>query len=107
MLKVFQIQLTDDEIALLNREGWGCTDPRIQAYGRRSLGEVGPIELYDHVANVDTDDLEAAFILMNLWNDESKITRIGESISSMSVGDIIENEQGERFVCASFGFNKI
>lgn len=108
MIKVFQIQLTDEEIALLNREGWGAS-PRIKAYADRSFDDMFKaenFEMYDHVANVDTDDMEHAFTLMNLWEDESKIERLGP-LSSMSVGDILEMEDGSRFRCASFGFKAI
>ena len=110
MLKVFQIQLTDAEIGTLNREGWESTNERIRAYGTRSFESTFKSENfkhYDYVADVDTNDHEEAFMLMNLWEDESKITRRHDKVSSMSVGDIIEDEDGNLFRVASFGFTKI
>ncbi len=104
MIKVYQIQLTDAEIAAVNN---GETSDRIKAYFDRSFERTFKSEnfqYYDHVANVATDDMEEAFNLMNLWNDESKVERLGPC-SSMSVGDIVEVD-GELFRCASFGFEK-
>jgi hypothetical protein len=107
MIKVYQIQLTDEEIAIVN-SGEEYT-PRIKAYFDRSFDSTFKAEnfqYYDHVANVSSDDLEESFMLMNLWDDESKIERLGPC-SSMSVGDILEMEDGTKYRCASFGFAAI
>lgn len=111
MIKVYQIQLTDAEIAELNSKGWEGleADTRLAAYRDRTFEATFKPEsfkFYDHVANVDAGDMEEAFTLMNLWNDESKIERFGP-LSSMSVGDILEMEDGQRYRCASFGFTAI
>jgi hypothetical protein len=109
MIKVYQIQLTDAEIQELNSKGWGGleADTRLAAYRDRGLKFKSKyFQFYDHVANVDAADLEEAFTLMNLWNDESKVERLGP-LSSMSVGDILETEDGQRYRCASFGFTAI
>lgn len=108
MFKVFQIQLTNSEVDAINTIGWDAT-PRTQAYADRSFDSTFKVEnfkFYDHVANVDAADLEDAFHLMNLWDDESKIERL-DRCSSMSVGDIIEDADGRLFRCASFGFSAI
>ncbi len=105
MIKVYQIQLTDAEIAAVND---GETSDRIKAYFDRSFERTFKAEnfqYYDHVANVATDDMEDAFRLMNLWDDESKVERLGPC-SSMSVGDILEVD-GALFRCSSFGFTAI
>ncbi len=105
MIKVYQIQLTDAEIAAVND---GETSDRIKAYFDRSFERTFKAEnfqYYDHVANVVTDDMEDAFRLMNLWDDESKVERLGPC-SSMSVGDILEVD-GALFRCSSFGFTAI
>ncbi len=105
MIKVYQIQLTDAEIAAVNN---GETSDRIKAYFDRSFERTFKAEnfqYYDHVANVVTDDMEDAFRLMNLWDDESKVERLGPC-SSMSVGDILEVD-GALFRCSSFGFTAI
>lgn len=106
MIKVYQIQLTDLEITVANEGG---STPRLKAYFDRSFESTFKVENfvhYDHVANVDTTDFEDAFRLMNLWDDESKVERLGRC-SSMSVGDILELQDGSRYRCASFGFTAI
>ena len=105
MIKVYQIQLTDAEIAAVNN---GETSDRIKAYFDRSFErtfKAENIQYYTHVANVDTNDMEEAFALMNLWEDESKVEKLGPC-SSMSVGDILDVD-GTLFRCASFGFEAI
>jgi hypothetical protein len=107
MIKVYQIQLTDLEITVANEGG---STPRLKAYFDRSWPmstfKAENFQYYTHVANVDTTDFEDAFRLMNLWDDESKVERLGPC-SSMSVGDILELEDGSRYRCASFGFTAI
>ena len=105
MIKVYQIQLTDAEVAAVNN---GETSDRIKAYFDRSFERTFKAEnfqYYTHVANVDTNDMEEAFALMNLWEDESKVEKLGPC-SSMSVGDILDVD-GTLFRCASFGFEAI
>ena len=105
MINVYQIQLTDAEIAAVNN---GETSDRIQAYFDRSFERTFKAEnfqYYTHVANVDTNDMEEAFSLMNLWNDETKVEKLGPC-SSMSVGDILDVD-GKLYRCASMGFDKI
>lgn len=106
MIKVYQIQLTDAEINAIHN---GETSDRIKAYFDRSFDgtfKAENIQYYNHVANVDTNDMEEAFALMNLWEDESRVEKLGPC-SSMSVGDILVIECGWSYRCASFGFDKI
>jgi hypothetical protein len=106
MIKVYQIQLTDAEINAINS---GETSDRIKAYfdrGFEGTFKAENFQYYTHVANVDTNDMEEAFQLMNLWEDESKIEKLGR-FSSMSVGDILELEDGSKYRCASFGFTQL
>jgi hypothetical protein len=105
MIKVYQIQLTNDEVDAINR---GEQSPKAKAYFGRLFGRPKPeyFEYYDHVASVDADNMETAFRLMNLWEDESKIQKHARC-SSMSVGDILELEDGSRHRCASFGFDPL
>lgn len=106
MIKVYQIQLTDLEIDAVNN---GETSDRIKAYFDRSLSKTFKPEnfqYYTHVANVTTNDMEEAFEAMNLWEDDSMAEKLGPC-SSMSVGDILEMEDGTLYRCASFGFAPI
>jgi hypothetical protein len=105
MIKVYQIQLTDLEITIANSGG---TSPRLKAYFDRSFEstfKAENFEHYTHVANVNTDNMDDAFGLMNMWDEPQLVEKLGPC-SSMSVGDILEYN-GELFRCASFGFTKI
>jgi hypothetical protein len=107
MIKVYQIQLTNAEVADANR---GQISPKIKAYFDRSFDTTFKAEnfqYYTHVANVNTNDMEYAFELMNLWEGSDNIVEKLGRCSSMSVGDILEMEDGTKFRCASFGFDKI
>lgn len=107
MIKVYQIQLTDEEYLAVRNNG--KTTPRIQAYLSRSFDSMFKSEnfqYYDHVATVATDDMEEAFKAMNLWDNSAAVLKNGPC-SSMSVGDILEMEDGTKFRCASFGFDLI
>ena len=106
MIKVYQIQLTDEEVAIAN-EG-GSTD-RIEAYFERGLDSkfnAESFQYYTHVANVMTYDQEDAFRLMNLWEQPELVEKLAQC-SSMSVGDIIEMDNGAKYRCASFGFSEL
>jgi hypothetical protein len=106
MIKVYQIQLTDAEFKAINS---GEITTRTKAYFDRSLDTMFKAEnfqYYTHVANVSTDDMEYAFKLMNLWERPELIYKF-ERCSSMSVGDILELNNGDRYRCASFGFEEI
>lgn len=105
MIKVYQIQLTDAEVDAINR---GEESEKSKAYFARSFERTFKAEyfqFYTHVANLDTGDMEEAFELMNLWENESKIEKLGRC-SSMSVGDILEVD-GKLYRCSSFGFNSL
>lgn len=102
MIKVYQIQLTDAEIDMINS---GETSDRIKAYFDRDFEgtfKAENFQYYTHVATVDTRDMEKACEYMNLWNSD-KVQKITRAVSSMSVGDILEYN-GQLYYCASFGF---
>ena len=106
MIKVYQFQLTDAEINAINS---GEESEKFTAYFGRSFERTFKPEFfqyYTHVANVDTNDMEEAFQLMNLWEDESKVERLVVCVPSMSVGDILD-VNGTLFRCASMGFDEI
>ena len=110
MIKVYQIQLTNAEIAIVN--GGGEYTPRIKAYFDRSWPmspfKAENFQYYTHVANVDVNDMDAAFEAMNLWEESIYFEDIFKlaPCSSMSVGDILDVD-GKLFRCASFGFDAL
>ena len=111
--KVYQIKPTKAEIDDFNK---GIASPRVEA--RRNMGmffdnnelanETADMlrqGLYDYVADIEAKDLEDAFHLGN--NISSFIDHIkvhGHSMMSVSMGDILEDESGELFVVAQWGF---
>lgn len=106
MIKVYQIRLTDAEVDAINRDE---TFPKAKAFFDRSFDRTFKVENfqhYDHVATVDTDDMDEAFRAMNLWDDSAEVIKNGPC-SSMSVGDILELEDGSKYRCASFGFTAL
>ena len=110
MIKVYQIQLTDEEINSIN--SGGEMTPRIKAHFDRSFESTFKAEnfqYYTHVANIDVDGFEQAFRAMNLWEDDEHSDRVEKltRCSSMSVGDIIADHDGTLYRVASFGFTKL
>jgi hypothetical protein len=107
MIKLYQIRLTDQEVNMVNGD-CGYT-PRIKAYFDRmfdSTFKAENFQYYDHVANIKTQDFETAFELTNKWNDPSRVEKLGRC-SSMSVGDILEDDDGKLYRCALFGFDAL
>lgn len=108
MIKVYQIQLTDSEIAAINR---GEETEKSKAYFARSFERTFKPEMfehYTHVANVYTDDMDIAFREMNLWEDVNMVeTFVDRNCSSMSVGDILEMEDGTLHRVSSWGFTAL
>lgn len=107
MIIIHQIQMSNAQVDAFNA---GASVPAIEA--KRKLIFSGSknfthdmFKYFTEVAKVDTDDLEEAFELTNLWNDESKVTRFTR-MSSSSVGDIFQ--KGDRyFMVDTFGFQEI
>jgi hypothetical protein len=109
IFKVYQIKLDTALIDLINTEGWAC-HVRALAYSRASFGDVAIAlahfeDVYTHVANVIADDLEHLFDVGNI-GPEDRIERL-DRMSSISVGNVVEDAQGRRFVCANIGWKEI
>ena len=106
MIKVYQIRLTDAEVDAINRDE---SFPKAKAFFDRSFDSTFKAEnfqYYTHVATVATDNMDEAFRAMNLWDEGAEVIKNGPC-SSMSVGDILELEDGSKFRCASFGFTQL
>ena len=81
-------------------------------YSRRAVKPLFP-EAYVHVADVATDKPDVAFHLTNNidngWHVNSRVTPVGAAVSgarSTSVGDVVVTPNGERWLCAPFGWEK-
>jgi len=106
MITIYQIQLTDEQIDIINELGHEAV-PAQRAKLNVMFGadnfRTSDLQYYTETMQVDTDDLEDAFELTNLWDQPERIDRIGNAQSSTSVGDIFQ--KGDRFYMVdSFGF---
>lgn len=61
--------------------------------------------LYTGVAQIEATCLDEVFQVGNI-GPESQITRL-DRMASISVGDLIEDEDGNRHVVANFGFKEV
>jgi hypothetical protein len=104
--KVFQFQLNDEDDALVNAKGWDAS-PKLKAYMNVRFGKWAPVahKYYDLVAEIEAETLDQVFDIGNI-GPESAITRKAP-MHSVSVGDIIMNEEGDMHLVASIGFTKI
>jgi len=111
MIKIFQIILTDAEIDLINSSPLGHAAVERQIHkldlsmGRQLTAEM--LYSFEHTMTVDTDNLEEAFRLTNMWNAENSITRVSERQASTSVGDMLVTSNGDTYICANFGFKLV
>jgi hypothetical protein len=108
MFKLFQVHLTDEEVAQVNATGHDSVPKqkaRLQAsvFGDPSEAIAGGF--FEHVANIDALTLEGVFHIGN-QGPEEKIERLGP-MSSTSVGDIVEDPDGKQWVVAKCGFDPI
>lgn len=108
IFSVFQIVIDKDLRDLINKEGHDChvkSKARMQAMleGDVRLGVMH--DCYTKVAEVVADDLNHVFEVGNI-GPEDRITRL-EKMTSISVGDIIADADGNCNVVASFGFTPL
>ena len=109
--KLHQIHLTVAEVDQVNESGHDSVhkqklkldmnfgDTPVVAREAMDLG------YYNQVALIEADSLEGVFHVGNVGPEES-ITRLGR-MHSVSVGDVVEDEQGVQSVVASFGFKQL
>ena len=111
---VYQISYTDAEIDGIN-SGMKSLKHEIRTgmfmdfSGNKTVGlaEKALYEnLYTGVAQIEADNLNEVFQVGNI-GPESQITRLANRMASVSVGDLIEDEDGNRHVVASFGFKEV
>lgn len=103
MITIYQIKITNAQIDAFNA---GRSAPSIEAKRTLMFGasKFTPdmLQHFTEVARVDTNDLEEAFELTNLWEDTSKVQKFTQ-MSSTSVGDIFL--KGDSFYMVdNFGF---
>jgi len=67
-------------------------------------------EHYNHVANVVANNLDDVFRIGNIGPDEEsdeKIVRVSDNMYSVSVGDIIVDDNGKAFMVDPIGFAEL
>lgn len=110
---IYQIQLTDAEVDLINKTGDFNAVPKkalklkmdMDFEGHRIGGfadEALEAGYYTHVANIEADDYNEVFETGNI-GPEQNIERLGR-MHSISVGDVIVGEDGTVAVVAPVGF---
>ncbi len=110
---VHQIQIADtvyNEVNRLGHEAAAQQFPEYRAYmdtsfmgSRRYKPEYA--EFYRPVCTIEAANLNRVFDIGNI-GPETSITRLAP-MHSISVGDIIEDEAGVKFIVDSFGFKEI
>tara|TARA_X000001388_G_scaffold50193_1_gene36228 strand:- start:100 stop:450 length:351 start_codon:yes stop_codon:yes gene_type:complete len=112
--ELHQIQLSEAEIDKVNAEGHYSVDKNklsIEMTSRNNQIELLAKEAWSkgyftHVSNIETDEgLSGVFQVGNI-GPEKNIERLSE-MSSVSVGDIIIDNKGKKFVVASLGFKEV
>ena len=109
MITIYQIQLTNEQIDMINAQGHDSV-PAQKAKLDVMFGSEGfkveNLKYYTMTMTVDTPELEEAFELTNLWNDKSRVVRHGVRQSSSSVGDIF-GKDGRYYMVDRFGFTEL
>lgn len=109
--KVLQIRYTDAEVDMIN-EGVIVRKHTLKSYmfGKRVIpNATKAMELgyYDHVLTIDGTNLEDVFYKGNFAHNHIKDIEVHDSFSSVSVGDVIVDENDWAFVVDTFGFQML
>lgn len=110
---VYQIKHEDLKTAL-GDQGWGSKHPLVRIYSSlNALGseeyEPGMFEYFSHVMNVEANNLEQVFMITNGALGEEGFERV-ESLdvcTSLSVGNIVIDPEGNKYMVDIIGFSKI
>lgn len=115
--QIFQIRTTSEEIDAFNKTEDYAVAPKLKA--RRDMQFPTLVNstvqdlaadaffggLYTHVANITASDLEHVFEISNI-GPETAIERLDRK-HSLSVGDIVIDENNIVWVVADFGFEEV
>ena len=109
--KVLQIRFTDAEVDMVN-EGVIVRKHTLKTYmfGKRVVSNATKalkLGYYDHVLTVDGTNLEDVFYKGNFAHNHIKDIEVHDSFSSVSVGDVIVDENDYAFVVDTFGFEML
>jgi len=114
--KLYQIHTTKEEDDLINAEGHDAVPKHKMHLDMtfRKQEDTGAIAkqafdlgYYSHVSNIIAKSFEGVFSVGNM-GPESQIERFADcSMYSVSVGDIVEDEDGNKSVVAGMGFKEV
>jgi len=118
-MKLFQNQVIFKNFRAINRAGWEAEDKFPALRVHRDLSTYGSkkwepefFDHYEHVADIDADDPEDAYLIHNRYGvfgdeeDAARYHKIAENVSSLSIGDLVEQD-GKYFICDLVGFSEI
>jgi hypothetical protein len=111
---VKQIKFTESESELPNELGWNGAMEKCPKWKVKldlqmdsNLFESNMLEHFTPVFEVQAQDLEHVFRITNLWDEPDLVHTLNVGHST-SVGDlVVDNDTGETFICADFGFDKV
>ena len=107
IFSVYQIKIDKHLSDLINKEGWDC-HVKAKSYTEAMFGNVVigmKHECYTKVAEIVAEDLDHVFEVGNIGPEEN-IERF-HPMYSVSVADIIVDEDGNKHVVASLGFEEV
>ena len=110
--KIYQIQLSDADVDMINDKGHNSVPHHKAKLDMNFADNIGALAsdafnkgYYTHVANITADGLEDVFHVGNMGPEEN-IERLTK-MHSLSVADIVEDENGIKHVVASSGFKRL
>ena len=110
--KIYQVQLTDSEVELINDQGHNAVERHRMKIDMSFSDDIAGIAsrmygqgYYDYAGKITADSLEDVFEIGNI-GPEANIERVNR-MSSVSVGDLVIAENGDKHVVASFGFKEV
>ncbi|MGYP001588954854 len=111
--KLYQIHLTKEESDHVNKHGHDSVHKQSlkldMSFSKNDTGRVAGDAFnrgyYTHVSNITSPSLEGVFAIGNAGPEEN-IERLGK-MYSCSVGDIVEDTEGNKSVVANWGFKPV
>mgnify|MGYP000215108091 FL=1 len=109
IFKLYQIVIDSQLSNLINSEGWDC---HIDALSYRQASEGDPSfgiinDCYTHVADLVCDDLDHCFEVGNVGPEDRFVKKVGVNRTSVSVGDLLEDEDGLLHLVDRIGFRNV
>ena len=109
MIEIYQFDratFEDEMNRVLGKRGLARAEKEIWGihFGNKDSVEITQ-PYYKHVATVDTDDLDEAFRLTNLWDDDDRVEKKAP-MHSTSVGDVLKTPDGTYHLVDNVGFTQ-